>query len=725
MERFMNAVLNIIQEGTGTRCPLDTTCIHDSSCIEPRCELRGHELAPQNCGENLSVNQVFQRITEHNRRLGDEDRFSTEPLRLTFRSKNVQNMRFVDTPGIISNKSTGQDNREDIMRILSSEMSKPNTKLCVLLEPKEFATNPIVDFCDTSFDGRKNWIDKATFLMTKYDKQLEDSRSAGKANIFFKEFHENKCYPHLVITPTLAKENLPAEELYEKRKELLEGADSYEKKRFAAWRQGHDLFRQEYGEDKEEDLHEQVRKRIGFESAKKVMREIMLEDTVRRLPEVLASLRKDLDECEKEERTLKEMQKFNNPSELKLVVQKVLLAIEDKVLGYLNGDLESTMKFSEMLQSLEDEIDEEEESDWVSKDLNFYTEQEDAWRERISSFGGEYPKEVQADSKFLGGKQYQRAIEFFRIVMIEALPNPYELKDKVANCTGYLSGGLQREAWENAMVQITRVSIKDVSHPGINYLIKHVGNIFRRLFLVAMADIKQGDEMSSIFKLLPSAVERYLSLQFDSMLWSLMEAAAEKTHFSLEPMYSTVDPHLPTFYASRFDEEDDWEQVFVKDANGNFIPKPKTSEQAQEWFVSGLVRKMAALMSKSGNAAKSFLKAENSSRARKKQFFLPDERTAMLTADESEKILQRSFEYIVALMEFNLVILKFQLNHYLYEGFKKEIKSSFSRTLVHNADWDSMVEPDPEIQERLEELKEQIAGLRESLIEVQRIQRRV
>ena len=29
MERFMGAVLNIIQQGTGTRCPMDTTCIHD------------------------------------------------------------------------------------------------------------------------------------------------------------------------------------------------------------------------------------------------------------------------------------------------------------------------------------------------------------------------------------------------------------------------------------------------------------------------------------------------------------------------------------------------------------------------------------------------------------------------------------------------------------------------------------------------------------------------
>ena len=32
MERFMNVVLNKVQEGTGTRCPLDNTCIHDAKC---------------------------------------------------------------------------------------------------------------------------------------------------------------------------------------------------------------------------------------------------------------------------------------------------------------------------------------------------------------------------------------------------------------------------------------------------------------------------------------------------------------------------------------------------------------------------------------------------------------------------------------------------------------------------------------------------------------------
>ncbi|GAX09558.1 hypothetical protein FisN_16Lu264 [Fistulifera solaris] len=116
-------------------------------------------------------------------------------------------MRFVDTPGIIANKSIGKNKRGDIKEILRKKMkdsntnTNTNTKLCVLLEPTELATNPIIQFCDENFGGRDNWIDDAAFLMTKFDKQLEDVRTASKANNFFREYFNNKCYPHLVITP--------------------------------------------------------------------------------------------------------------------------------------------------------------------------------------------------------------------------------------------------------------------------------------------------------------------------------------------------------------------------------------------------------------------------------------------------------------------------------------------------------------------------------------------
>jgi hypothetical protein len=39
-------------------------------------------------------------------------------------------------------------------------------------------------------------------------------------------------------------------------------------------------------------------------------------------------------------------------------------------------------------------------------------------------------------------------------------------------------------------------------------------------------------------------VEGYLSQHFDDLLWELMKNAAEKTHSSLEPMYTTINPNI-------------------------------------------------------------------------------------------------------------------------------------------------------------------------------------
>lgn len=296
-----------------------------------------------------------------------------------------------------------------------------------------------------------------------------------------REFKDNDIHPHLVITPTLLKEDLPPDELMKKRRELLKNSNSNEEERFEQWLEGHAKFLQEDPGD--ELLNGKTRQRIGFPSAKARMREVMLEDTVRRLPEVLSQIRKELNECLTEKAVLKERERFMNPSELKSIVRDVIWHLNKRVGDYLDGDLESSMKFPDKLQSLEDEVEAEDESEWAERELNHYTASEDKWHNRIASLDGAKPEEIQADKKLLGGQQIQRAIEFFKVVMIDTLPDPYELKEYVSSGTGYLVGGLQRENWERAMVQITKVCVKDVSHPGINYLIKHVGLIFRRLFI--------------------------------------------------------------------------------------------------------------------------------------------------------------------------------------------------------------------------------------------------
>jgi len=487
-----------------------------------------------------------------------------------------------------------------------------------LLEPKEFATNPIVNFCDESLGGRNNWIHDTTFLMTKYDKQVDDSRSVAKANRFFQEFFDNKCFPHLVITPTLAKENIPREELYQARLNLIRSADDHEKDKFEIWTQGHEFFRLEHGDS--EELHVEVSTRIGFQTAKTVMREIMLRDTIECLPEVISSLRSDLVRCNSNLLVLKDKKEYSDPKTLRLVISHMFGEIQAKVLNYLDGDLQVSLKFPQALQTLEEEIWDEEESDWNLKRLNYHSEKEDEWRSRIGELK-DLPSEVQPNSKFLGGKQYQRAIEFFRYVMIESLPDPYELKALVANATGYLSGGLQQENWERAMVEITKTCLKDVSHPGINYLIKHVGSIFRRLFQIALNDIKQGEEFSATYKLIPHgvSVERFLLTEFDDMLWSVLNGTAKQAHLSTEPMYSTIDPTLPTFHAQTLTGDGDEGESNVDDTHG---------------MTAYFNTKITALATKCGSAAKDFLKQENRERATRTVSLMPDARTAMITDDK-------------------------------------------------------------------------------------------
>ena len=743
MERFLNSVINIVQEGTGTRCPLDVTCIHESSLAEPVCELSGEEIGPDQEGTTLSVSEVFETITEHNRMLASEDRFSTHPLYLVYRSRQVQNMRFVDTPGIISNKSTGKDNREDIKRILLSEMGKPNSRLCVILEPKEFSTNSIVDFCDESLGGREKWIGNATFLMTKFDKQLEDSRSGSKANSFFKEFQANKIVPHLVMTPTLPREDLPGPKLYMARKDLLASAEHFEYTKFQSWCQGHRTYHKQL---EDEMLDPALAQKVGFPSAKLAMREAMLADTAKRLPEVLATLRKELAKGRTALKILQERQRLCDPKELKQVVGEMFIHIERRIMAYLQGDLESALKFPQRLQTLEQEIEREEESDWTTKELNFYSEKEDYWRDLIAEMQGRYPEEVQADNQFLGGKQYQRAIEFFRAVMVEAMPNPYQLKDKIANLTGYLNDGLHRENWEHAMVEITRVCMKDISHPGINYLVKHVGSIFRRLFALALDDIKQGERFSSTYKLIPKSVEKFLVHEFESMLWNLMKEAADKTHCSLEPMYSTIDPHLPTFNPHRRldsnqsytdDETDDDDEVidikyYRKTPDGHFEPVMSRNDKPSNGFFSRFsgqttgtsIRSVNSQSSDAGSEAKQVLKDECKERAMTKKSFLPDERTSMITNDEIDTILDMSFRYMVALMDFNLICLKFNLNHYLYQGFKNELNQSFILK-INNADWDKLIQPDPSLKKYKQVVLSQIKSIEESLQEVEEMHRKI
>ena len=255
------------------------------------------------------------------------------------------------------------------------------------------------------------------------------------------------------------------------------------------------------------------------------------------------------------------------------------------------------------------------------------------------------------------------------------------------------------------MIETVKTCLQEVSQPGVNVLIKHAGAIFRRLFLVAIEDVKTGEEFSRQFSNLPAGVEKQMIAEYEEMLWELMERASEATHSSLEPMFSTIDPILPTFNTTTPVGSDD-------DTAEETVSEDTMAARIANW----------AMTLRSGPEAKKKMREASIQRITTKKFFLPDNRASMVTDEESEVIVQRAFEYIIALFEFILSLLKFRLNHHLYEGFKGAIQGPLIARM-NNIEWDELVNNDPAIDERMEELEVQIEGLKKSLQDVKRMER--
>jgi hypothetical protein len=319
----------------------------------------------------------------------------------------------------------GKDNREDIKSILRDTMKKPNSKLCVLVEPKEFSTNAIINFCDETFGGKGKWVDNAIVLMTKFDKQLEDSRSGSKANKFFSEYHQNQLFPYLTITPTLDREDLDTTELFMKRHQLLDASPAYEEGKFSDWMEMHHKYRETDPGDPLLDSN--ISSRIGFPAAASKMRTVMLVDTATRLPEVLMSLRNELVQLQDELNIIQEKKKFRDPIHLKVMIGNMLQDVCKRIEDYLDGDLEAAVKLPHHLMDLEFELQLEEDSEWKGQTLgrNASTQDEEEWREIIDKMieNDIMPRHVNADKKFLGGKQFQRSKELLKAAMAGKMAN--------------------------------------------------------------------------------------------------------------------------------------------------------------------------------------------------------------------------------------------------------------------------------------------------------------
>lgn len=87
-------------------------------------------------------------------------------------------------------------------------------------------------------------------------------------------------------------------------------------------------------------------------------------------------------------------------------------------------------------------------------------------------------------------------------------------------------------------------------------------------------------------------LENQLFKEFDDMLWKLMTNAADKTHVSLEPMFSILDPNLPGFHPLEEDEDD-----LYKMQNGSYVKTPSKKEMREATDGGGFISKLLNRMS--------------------------------------------------------------------------------------------------------------------------------
>eukprot|EP00971_Amphidinium_carterae_P176984 3509357-Amphidinium_carterae.1 len=325
--------MNVVAEGTGTRCPLYITCIHTPGLPEPQCELTGCKQCADDSEEPLTYCNVFHKVTIHNQK-HVKGGFSATPLRLRVKSQLVQNMMFVDLPGIITAQGKGEDKREAIKTILRKEMREPNTKLLVLLEPKEFDTNSIIDFVDDALGEppeSREWPKRSLFLMTKFDLRVPDSLTGGKSNRFFEKYWEEGIKPFCVVTPTMQKsaDGMKADAQYTERSDILSNADDYEDNTLSDWMRRMDTT---YRQDPTcEALDSKFKDFMGFRSAVATMHSLLLEDTRTRLPEVVQDLKSRLEHTRAELKSLEVATKFMDKDGMQLLMSEVLQAIVRRI----------------------------------------------------------------------------------------------------------------------------------------------------------------------------------------------------------------------------------------------------------------------------------------------------------------------------------------------------------------------------------------------------------
>jgi hypothetical protein len=219
-------------------------------------------------------------------------------------------------------------------------------------------------------------------------------------------------------------------------------------------------------------------------------------------------------------------------------------------------------------------------------------------------------------------------------------------------------------------------------------------------------------------------LKNHLKNTFDEMIWDIMNNAANKTHLSLEPWYSCLDPSIPGFHPNEEEESDD-EELYQRESDGSFVKTPSKREirenELKESFFERVSKFTSSMILPRGSDAKEMLRERERERALSTKSFLPENRTSMINDYETEKILSYAVQYVFALNEQIQTYLNFQINHFVYNAFKEKI-GTFPQEFTSDDSWEGLIPRDESLDVAINELKDKISGLQESLSDVQAMQ---
>jgi hypothetical protein len=179
--------------------------------------------------------------------------------------------------------------------------------------------------------------------------------------------------------------------------------------------------------------------------------------------------------------------------------------------------------------------------------------------------------------------------------------------------------------------------------------------------------------------------------------------------------YSTIDPSISNFPSmSATMPSPDPRQGGGAGAGGE-------REESDSSITSGsrsVKDRIQAMKTLSADGVKNVVKRVAEARAVSKTSFLPEAKSSMITDSEADQICMKSFQYFVTLLEFNLVNLRFQMNHHLVLGFKESLKGPFVDDIILNTNWNELIERDHALDDQLKDVEDQIVGVKASLNEV-------